>query len=48
MKRVSLTPSHRGPETKRAERKRVEMIAELSKHCGWAKPVVKIPKDKHQ
>jgi hypothetical protein len=47
MKRVSLTPRYRGPQTKRSERLRVEMIAKLSEECGWAKPVVKLTKDKH-
>ncbi|MBB3020696.1 hypothetical protein FHR70_003782 [Microvirga lupini] len=48
MKRVSLTPRYRGPQTKRSERLRVAMIAKLSEELGWAKPVVKLPKDKHQ
>jgi hypothetical protein len=48
MKRVLISPRFRGPQTKRSERLRVEMIAKLSEECGWAKPVVKLPKDKHQ
>lgn len=47
MKQVVITPRYRGPETKRAERLRIEKIAELSGRLGWQKPLVKLPKDKH-
>jgi hypothetical protein len=46
MKRVPVTPRYRGPQTKRSERLRVEMLAKLSEECGWGKPVVKLPKEK--
>lgn len=42
MKRVPVTPRFRGPQTKRTERLRVEMIAKLSKECGWQRPIVKL------
>lgn len=42
MKRVPVTPRFRGPQTKRSERLRVEMIAKLSKECGSQRPLVKV------
>lgn len=48
MKQVVITPRWRGPQTKRAERLRIEKIAQLSEQCGWQKPLLKLPKDKHQ
>ncbi|NBJ13308.1 hypothetical protein [Microvirga arsenatis] len=47
MKRVPVTPRYRGPITRYTEKRRIDVIAELSKHCGWGKPIVKLPKDKH-
>lgn len=48
MKQVVITPRFRGPQTKRSERLRIQKISELSEQCGWQKPLVKLPKDKHQ
>ncbi|HZH10597.1 MAG TPA: hypothetical protein VEZ24_09510 [Microvirga sp.] len=48
MKQVVITPRPRGPVTRYTEKLRVNKIAELSKHCGWKKPLLKLPKDKHQ
>lgn len=48
MKRVCVTARYRGPQTKRFENLRIAMIAKLSEECGWAKPIVKLPKDKQQ
>ena len=48
MKQVVITPRPRGPVTRYTETLRVKVIAELSKFCGWQKPLLKLPKDKHQ
>jgi hypothetical protein len=48
MKRVPVTPRFRGPQTKRSERLRVEMIAKLSEECGWQKPLVKVAGKENQ
>ena len=42
-RRVPLLARWRGPDTKEAARKRTEMTARLSKECGWAKPIIKLP-----
>jgi hypothetical protein len=44
MKRVPLLPKWRGPETKRDFTLKARTTAALSKHCGWAKPLVRLPK----
>jgi hypothetical protein len=48
MKRVPVSPRYRGPQTKRSERLRVEMLAKLSIECGWQKPLIKLPKEGKQ
>lgn len=48
MKRAVITPRPRGPVTRYTERRRIDVIADLSKYCKWEKPLVKLPKDKHR
>jgi hypothetical protein len=48
MKRVPVSPRYRGPQTKRSERLRVEMLAKLSEECGWQKPLIKLPEEGKQ
>lgn len=46
MSRLTLTPRWRGPQTKRAERLRIETTSRLCRELGREKPVIKLPKDK--
>jgi hypothetical protein len=48
MKRVPLTAKWQGPITKRDFGIKAKTTAALSKHCGWGKPVVKLPKEGKQ
>lgn len=49
MKRVPMTLKWRGPETKRISFRKAETTIQLSKECGWQKPLVKVAgKEKQQ
>jgi hypothetical protein len=48
MKQVVITPRYRGPQTKRAARLKIETTSRLCKELGLPKPILKLPKDKHQ
>lgn len=48
MKPVVITPRWRGPETKRIARRKIETTSRLCKELGFPKPILKLPKDKHQ
>ncbi|WP_262027114.1 hypothetical protein [Microvirga sp. Mcv34] len=48
MKRVPITLKWRGPETKRASRIKADKTAQLSRECGWQKPLVKVAGKENQ
>ena len=48
MKPVVITPKFRGPQTKRAEKIRIETTSRLCREMGLPKPVVRLPKEKQQ
>jgi len=48
MKPVVLIPRWRGPQTKRAERVRIETTSRLCRELGLPKPIIKLPKDAKQ
>lgn len=48
MKRASLTLKWRGPETKRLSFLKAGKTGQLSKECGWEKPLVKVAGKENQ
>jgi hypothetical protein len=48
MKRASITLKWRGPETKRVSFIKAAKTIQLSKECGWQKPLVKVASKENQ
>ena len=48
MKRATITLRWRGPETKRLSVLKARTTGQLSKECGWEKPLVKVAGKENQ